>query len=102
MDYWYQWTFFGMHFFWWLFWVALIAALFSLATPMSRRRRRELEDPLTILQRTFASGQITQEEYERRRDILRKDRGEEQTSAARGSQEGRRRSDTCSRQHQRP
>jgi len=26
--YWYQWQFFGMHFFWWMLWVLLIVSLF--------------------------------------------------------------------------
>ena len=38
-----------MHFFWWLFWIALIE-------PVPRGRRRET--PLEVLQRRYAAGEI--------------------------------------------
>jgi putative membrane protein len=65
------WSFWGIHLFWWLFWVALIVALFSLFTPTPRGRRRET--PLEILQRRFAAGEISPEEYEERKKKLEHD-----------------------------
>ena len=38
------WGFFGMHAYWWLFWIVVLVLFFSLLTPVPRneaRRRRE-------------------------------------------------------------
>ena len=48
--YWYHANYFGMHFFWWMFWIVLILAVFLVATPVPRRRMRLYrENPLAIL-----------------------------------------------------
>lgn len=62
------WNFWGMHVFWWLFWIAVIVALFSLFTPVPRSRRRE--KPLEVLHRRYAAGDISTEEYEERKAKL--------------------------------
>jgi putative membrane protein len=73
MD-WYHYQFVGMHFFWWMFWVILIVAFFSLAIPV-RRKTVWLyrENPFGILQRRYAAGEITTEEYEQRKDRIARD-----------------------------
>jgi putative membrane protein len=72
----YQWQFFGMHFFWWMFWIVLVIIFFGWATPVPRRRvRLYREDPLGILRRRYAAGEITTEEYEERRARIQKDLG---------------------------
>ena len=63
--------FWGMHFFWWLFWVAAIMLLFSPITPVSRGRRRET--PLEVLQRRYAAGEVSTQEYEERKTALERD-----------------------------
>jgi len=63
-----EWGFWGMHIFWWLFWVAVIVVLFLPLTPVSRGRRRET--PLEVLQRRYAAGEISTEEYEERKTKL--------------------------------
>lgn len=63
-----EWGFWGMHVFWWLFWIAVIVVLFSPLTPVSRGRRRET--PLEVLQRRYAAGEISTEEYEERKAKL--------------------------------
>lgn len=63
-----EWGFWGMHIFWWLFWVAVIVVLFLPITPVSRGRRRET--PLEVLQRRYAAGEISTEEYEERKAKL--------------------------------
>jgi len=63
-----EWGFWGMHVFWWLFWVAVIVVLFLPLTPVSRGRRRET--PLEVLQRRYAAGEISTEEYEERKTKL--------------------------------
>ena len=39
------WTFWGMHFFWWIFWVLMVVLFFSVLTPIPRGRVRLYEDP---------------------------------------------------------
>jgi putative membrane protein len=78
---WYYGSFFGMHFFWWVFWFVMIVVLFSLATPVPRRRMRLYEHPLSILQRRYAAGDITTEEYEERKAHIQKDVKDVRSSA---------------------
>jgi len=63
-----EWGFWGMHIFWWLFWIAVVVVLFLPITPVSRGRRRET--PLEVLQRRYAAGEISTEEYEERKTKL--------------------------------
>ncbi|MFZ5862340.1 MAG: SHOCT domain-containing protein [Nitrospirota bacterium] len=65
------WGFFGMHVFWWLFWIVLILAFFSLLTPVPRHKARET--PLQILQRRYAAGELSTQEYEERKARLERD-----------------------------
>jgi uncharacterized membrane protein len=39
---------------------------FSFMTPMRRTTYREMQSPLRLLQRKYAAGEITSEEYEER------------------------------------
>lgn len=61
-------SFWGMHFFWWLFWVVAIVLMFSPITPISTGRRRQT--PLEVLQRRYASGEVSTAEYEERKAKL--------------------------------
>lgn len=63
--------FWGMHMFWWLFWIVLFVVFFSLLTPVPRRRVRET--PLEVLQRRYAAGEISTAEYEERKEKLTRD-----------------------------
>jgi putative membrane protein len=63
--------FWGMHLFWWLFWFIIIAIFFSLLTPVPRHKARET--PLQILQRRYAAGEISSDEYEERKARLQRD-----------------------------
>lgn len=65
--------FFGMHLFWWLFWIVVIVAFFSLLTPVPKNQPRTGDPPLDILQRRFAAGEIGTEEYQQRKAILTRD-----------------------------
>lgn len=67
-------TYFGMSVFWWVFWLALVLLFFALATPVPRRTyRRMRQTPLERLQQRFANGELSADEYERRRAILLRD-----------------------------
>jgi putative membrane protein len=63
--------FWGMHLFWWLFWFGLIALFFCLPFPTPRSRTRET--PMQILQRRYAAGELSTEEYEERKRRLKQD-----------------------------
>jgi putative membrane protein len=80
----YYWTFLGTHFFWWMFWVALMAVFFATMRPVSRRRVRFYEHPLSVLQRRYAAGEITTQEYEERKTRIDKDSRELEHRSAKG------------------
>ena len=63
--------FWGMHLVWWFFWIVLITALFGLFVPVPRHRVRET--PVQVLQRRYAAGEISTEEYEERKKHLEQD-----------------------------
>lgn len=65
------WGFFGMHVFWWLFWIILILVLLGLFEPVPRGKVRET--PLQVLQRRYAAGEISTQEYEERKSRLERD-----------------------------
>ena len=66
----------GMHGLWWIFWVVLIAAFvfYGWGRP-SEHRRRPRETPQEVLQRRLASGEVSPEEYEKRKALLDRDTG---------------------------
>lgn len=64
-------AFWGMHFFWWIFWVALMVMVFTPITPISVVRRRET--PLELLQRRFAAGEVSPTDYKERKTTLERD-----------------------------
>ena len=71
---WYGYNFVGMHLLWWLFWLMLIIPFFWLATPVRRKTVRQYrENPFGILQRRYAAGEITTEEYEQRKTRIDRD-----------------------------
>jgi len=65
------WFFWGMHGLWWLFWIALLVVFFVWLRPKSDGRDRET--PLDTLQRLYAEGRISREEYEERKAVLEED-----------------------------
>ncbi len=68
-----EWGFFGMHVLWWLFWIVLIVVAVVAFTSEPERRARRRETPLDLLQRRYAAGEITQNEYEERKRTLERD-----------------------------
>ena len=64
--------FWGMHFIWWIIWLAFIFWIF--ATPYNIPGQRKKKDsPLDILQKRFASGHLNNEEYQEKKKILEND-----------------------------
>ena len=66
--------FWGMHLLWWLFWIICLFIIFGWYGP-ARKRKAKKDSPLEILQRRFASGEITKEDYEEKKKILQSDSG---------------------------
>ena len=67
------WSFIGMHLIWWVFWFGLITVAFSTVTPVPKSQLRTGERALDILRRRYAAGQLSTEDYERRKSILERD-----------------------------
>lgn len=64
--------FWGMHMMWWFFWVLFLFTIFGWFEPVLKRKIKR-DSPLDILQKRFAAGQITTEEYEVKKKILESD-----------------------------
>lgn len=62
----------GMDIIWWLIWMVMIFWIFATPYNIPGQRRRK-DAPLDILQKRFASGQITNEEYQESKRILTAD-----------------------------
>ena len=63
-----------MHMFWWIFWFGLIVVAFGTVTPVPNSRLRSGEGALDILRRRYAAGQLSTEEYEKRKLVLERDK----------------------------
>jgi putative membrane protein len=60
----------GMHFIWWIIWMIFIIWIF--ATPWNILGQRAKKDsPLDILKKRFAKGEISKEEYEESKKLLK-------------------------------
>jgi putative membrane protein len=59
----------GMHFIWWIIWVILMIWIF--ATPYHIPGQRSRKDtPLDILKKQFVTGQINEEEYQKKKKLI--------------------------------
>ena len=64
--------FWGMHLIWWFIWIFFLIWIF--ATPWDiPGQKKQRDSPLDILQKRFASGQITKEQYLEQKTILKND-----------------------------
>ena len=61
----------GMNLIWWIIWMVLLAWIFVIPFDIPGQRARR-NSPLDILQKRFASGQISKEEYAEQKMILEK------------------------------
>lgn len=59
----------GMHFVWWIIWFILLVWIFFVPYDIPYKKSKN-EDPLAILKKRFAKGEITKEEYEESKKIL--------------------------------
>lgn len=58
----------GMHLFWWFFWLALVVLLLSTGWPRSRMTMRDAA--IDALRTRYAAGEIDEEEYQERLAVL--------------------------------
>lgn len=64
--------FWGMDIIWWFVWIILMFWIFATPYDIPGQRRKK-DGPMAILQKRFASGQITNEEYQESKKILTTD-----------------------------
>lgn len=63
----------GWHWIWWVFWIALsVAAIYAIVRFIGDRDRspEEHETALDVLEKRYARGEISTEEYEERKQHL--------------------------------
>lgn len=58
----------GMHLFWWIFWIAIVVVLVSTGWPRSYGRPRDRA--IDTLRSRYAAGEITEAEYRERMAVL--------------------------------
>jgi uncharacterized membrane protein len=56
--------------FWWLFWLALVAAVYFTSRRTGRRRKQADETADEMLRRRLEAGEMTKQEYERYKALL--------------------------------
>jgi putative membrane protein len=59
----------GMHFFWWIVWVILLFWIFAMPYNIPGQRSKK-DTPLQILKKRFASGEIDNNEYQEKKNLL--------------------------------
>ncbi|PHR69670.1 MAG: hypothetical protein COA67_09675 [Lutibacter sp.] len=59
----------GMHLIWWIIWVVLLAWIFFIPADIPYQKSKK-ENPLNILKKRFAQGEITKEEFEESKKLL--------------------------------
>ena len=62
----------GMHIIWWFLWMIFIFWIFATPYDIPGQRKKK-NSPLDILQKRFAAGQITKEDYQEHKALLEKD-----------------------------
>ncbi|MEP7231973.1 MAG: SHOCT domain-containing protein [Ginsengibacter sp.] len=64
--------FWGMHLIWWFIWIFFLIWIFVTPWDVPGQKKKN-DSPLDVLQRRFASGQITKEQYLEQKAILEND-----------------------------
>jgi putative membrane protein len=65
-------SFWGMDFIWWFIWIMLLFWIFAIPYDIPFQRNRK-HSPLDTLQRRFAAGDISTEEYHEKKKIIEMD-----------------------------
>ena len=59
----------GMHFFWWIVWLAFLIWIFAIPSNIPGQRLKK-DTPLDLLKKRFALGEITNEEYQEKKKLI--------------------------------
>ncbi|RKR84723.1 putative membrane protein [Mucilaginibacter gracilis] len=62
-------NFWGMDFIWWFIWIMLLIWIFAIPYDIPFQRNAK-NSPLDILQKRFASGEISRDDYDERKKII--------------------------------
>lgn len=66
-----SWWFLGMHVFWWIFWAALLIWAYRwVISVLKRQDSPKRETSLELLQRRYAAGEMSTQEFEERKARL--------------------------------
>ena len=68
----YGYHFWGMHLIWWCVWIIFLFWIFAMPYNIPSLRIKK-DSPLDILKKRLASGEITTEEYNEKKKILKND-----------------------------
>ena len=60
----------GMHFVWWIIWLILLIWIFIVPADIPYQKSKK-ENPLDILKKRFAQGEISKEEFEESKKVLK-------------------------------
>jgi putative membrane protein len=69
MEYYYNYHFIGMHFYWWIVWIILLGWIFIIPYNIPGQRAKK-ETPLDILKKRLARGEISDKEYEEKKKLI--------------------------------
>ena len=61
----------GMNLVWWIIWILLLFWIFAIPIAIPGQRKRA-DSPLHILQKRYAAGEITTDDYQEKKKILLK------------------------------
>lgn len=67
----YEGHFWGMHWFWWIIWVAIMAWIFLTPWDIPGQRMKTTSRAEAILKERFAKGEISKEEFEEKRKLIK-------------------------------
>lgn len=64
--------FWGMHFVWWIIWIFFLIWIFIFSgnNPIIKAKK---EEPVDILKKSFSKGEISKEEFEEAKKIIKSD-----------------------------
>jgi putative membrane protein len=67
----YETYYWGMNLVWWIVWILLLFWIFAIPVSIPGQRNRA-DSPLHILQKRYAAGEITTDDYQEKKKILLK------------------------------